>query len=555
MPLFDFGTSSGLAYRHNFNADMARLLQEEAMINNQKAAAEAKAEKLGGMMKFGKGFTKHQQQNIDLIGNESVAEMGKIINENGGSITNPATYARLNQLSNRMVNNEYTIKAKATEKQYEAMSDFLIKNPDLADDPEVNKQLDYWKQFDETGQYDIVDPVTNTKTTMHDFVFRNPINTVNLDEEFSKVVKTKMADKVEFGTPQYGQVPAYFKVSDNNLLAATYSALSDPKVMAAAKKKFEQDENAQKVYSGNIYLWANDMFSKPQALQKTEIVTDLNAYNAARGNGNDKIGIPPQTVRPLINDLNTEAKNSPTKTAQLNPQGLAPILGGAAKADNGDLISTGEYNIVSASGNDTIPNVKLESVMVKPDNIIHHISDDKAYIETTAIIPFKDFKKYTGMEPITGEYDDTNTLFYSPDFDPTEPAQDPMFGSELPFYQTTDRNLKKYGLAQPKAGTLKKGVNGKADKYGFDIVTYGAGDNAKDYISMKVRKYFDPRSDAVNSSYADAIGVTQSNPNNQYVYQGGGGGENAVPAGGIPKYNATGQLIGYELGGKKFKFQ
>lgn len=453
-PLFDFGTSSGLAYRHNFNADMARLLQEEGMINNQKAAAEAKAIKYGDELKFATGYTPYFQSKIDEVANNNIVQIGKLLHENGNNpAASPMVWAQYKQLANQIGNNEWTVKSDAAKKEYEKFTSFLAENPDMMTDPDVQKQLDEWKQFKETGTVTKFDNNGNAVREMNDFVFINPLSKIDLNTEAQKFMsKIKPSDLVTTPTNAKGHYLATPVPSEKDLMAATIATLSDPKTRKVAEKEFNDPSNeaVAKQFNGNLNKWFSEVYMKPNQVDNSQILLDQNMADArkqAMWQGTYGQAKPTPEVKPQLSIAYEAGLKSSTGTAPLTAKGASVLLGETSVGpEPGTIVASGTYNFNGQP-------VSMAGVVMTPVPVLKAGANKQAQIDAMAQLDAKAFEAVTGTKVYYSPGDPNNLIEFT-GYEP-EPNQTRFFALDA-------ADAEKYGVKPPKEGTITITPKGQA---------------------------------------------------------------------------------------------
>lgn len=408
MALLEFGTSSGLAYRHNFNADMNRLLQEEQMINKARESSEAKAIKYGDEMKFATGFTPYYQKMIDGVANENIKAIGKLLHENGNNpAASPMVWSEYKRLANAIGNNEWTVKSDLAKLEYGKAIDFYAKEPDMQNDPSYNKFMNEWAEFKETGKITKVNPITGETYQQDDFVFVNPISTVDLN----KIAETSMANAPATQGSASKTVAGHnllsASVSDAEMMRIARADLGNPKNLAAAKQIFmSQDEEIQKQYYGNVYNWYKDTYLNPKKTQTSDWKLNPAYYPGSNKSSQNKPEI--ETVKQLaVAYKQAEEKG----VAPLTIQSTAYLLGGnPEKIINGKTTVSGVY--LTEDGSD----VELKGINVIPVPGIKN-TDNGIVVSGNAIVEPEKYMEIKGDTLYYGPGDTKNQIdFYDPKY-------------------------------------------------------------------------------------------------------------------------------------------
>lgn len=455
MPLlFDFGTSSGLAYRHNFNADMARLLQEEGIINNQKAAAEAKAMKYGDELKFSTGYTPYFQSKIDEVANNNINQIGKLLHENGNNpAASPMVWAQYKQLASQIGNNEWTVKSEAAKKEYEKFTGFLAENPDMMTDNDVQKQLNEWKEFKETGSVTKYDDKGEATHKLNDFVFINPLSKVDLNTEAQKfMAKIKPTELVTTATNAKGHYLATPVPSEKDLMAATIATLSDPKTRKVAEKEFNDPSNeaVAKQFNGNLNKWFAEVYMKPNQVTNSQILLDQNMADArkqAMWQGTYGQPKPTPEVKPQLLNAYEAGLKSPTGQAPLTAKGAGVLLGETSVGpEPGTIVASGTYNFNGQP-------ISMAGVVMSPVPALKAGANNQGQIEAVAQLDAKSFEAVTGTKVYYAPGDANNLVeFTGYEIEPNKAR----------FWHLDAADIEKYGAKPPKEGTITITPKGQA---------------------------------------------------------------------------------------------
>lgn len=429
--LFDYGTSSGLAYRHNFNADMARLLQEEGMINNQKAAAEAKAMKYGDEMKFATGYTPYFQSKIDEVANNNIVQIGKLLHENGNNpAASPMVWAQYKQLANQVGNNEWTVKSDAAKKEYEKFTTVLAEKPNLMGNKSIQKQLGYWEEFKEKGEYYLRDDQGNPTHRMTDFVFRNPISDVDVNKLFVDAAKNieVQPKAVPITSSIVGIIPEY---SDAAISAQARGLLADDVNSEAIKQGFDAlTPEQQMMYgNGNIQSFVEEqirnntkkdyipMYDQSAIQREKGQIQKENTYDTWLRKQRESAST--NYIKKAAEEAKAKTKSGiPGSVVLASEDAAAKLINANQKDANGHYVLDGNFKFINSIGpglsgnaNTAILNgstVKLQAVSADVKKELKHYwgpsdadptkMEEKYYVEATAFIPDGEFNSKMGIK-------------------------------------------------------------------------------------------------------------------------------------------------------------
>ena len=275
MP-FDYGISSGLAYKHNFNEDIDRLYKDEYLIRQKKRQAEEDAKTLGNKLKFGNVSSPWHRRQLDAFTEKTLKDIGTIVDQNPNWQSNAMLWGQVNRLSDSLSNNWIVADDARHKTERDALLKFVHDNPNAYKLPEVQKQFDELKAYESY----------NGDGKPNDFIFRNPLSKYNLMEEAGKAAKYIQPSKInmktvgDFGVPQYEYDPAeietYVNVFENSV-----------KNKLGLQRDFDALPEADKAKYGNAHNYGKSVFEsmlptqgEPRNLPKEEKGT------GTRWNGN-----------------------------------------------------------------------------------------------------------------------------------------------------------------------------------------------------------------------------------------------------------------------------
>lgn len=151
VPIMEYGGKHGLAYRHDWNA--AAQLQWEKADREQrdKANATAKMKNLADDMKYATVNNEFDAGELKSFSDAKSKEIGKLILQHPDWETNPAVYMEYRKLTHELQDNDIIRRATRFDQQAKSLYDFIQKNPDMADDPDIKQQLSQVEQYRQYG--------------------------------------------------------------------------------------------------------------------------------------------------------------------------------------------------------------------------------------------------------------------------------------------------------------------------------------------------------------------------------------------------------------------
>lgn len=180
MPFLDFGLSSGLAYKHNFQQDIANEQNLQQLDRQARIDAENKAKLFADEFKFGEATTDYNKQKLKEYSESVIKDIGKFINDNPDYRTNPMKYAQYRQKTQSLLNNDWTkndMNFQGMQKEY---AKHLAQHPEDVDRPEIIRMADQIKNYKATGD------IYGKQGENNQFEFSPPKPYVDLNSEAQK---------------------------------------------------------------------------------------------------------------------------------------------------------------------------------------------------------------------------------------------------------------------------------------------------------------------------------------------------------------------------------
>lgn len=181
MALLSFGATAGLAYRHNWEAEMQRQAFNEQADRQAKLDAENKAMMLGDKLQFAHASNTWDNKLLKEFSENRIKEIGKFATENPNFMNDAGLWAQFNQMSDELTNNDIVSRSLRVQQNYDSLVGYLQQNPGAENDPAVQQQL---TEYDNYIKFGSVDGVTQNGK---EFMFRNP------DEQFDPLARTAEA--------------------------------------------------------------------------------------------------------------------------------------------------------------------------------------------------------------------------------------------------------------------------------------------------------------------------------------------------------------------------
>lgn len=217
MALLSYGLGEGLAYRHDFNADMNRAQNNELLDQQAKINAENRAAILGSQLQAKHLETTWDNQQLKAYVEAQTKEIGKFVGENPDYAMNPLLQSKYQQMMNGLTDNEYVRNSMNANTNYGLLTKYIADNPGSEAHPDIQAQLQAYDNYNKTGSTDGIS--SNGKK----YVFAAPDTfdpTVSIGAVYGKL---KPEEKYVGG---HGLGATETKVSDQALKATAASMLT-----------------------------------------------------------------------------------------------------------------------------------------------------------------------------------------------------------------------------------------------------------------------------------------------------------------------------------------
>lgn len=149
--LLDFGLSSGLAYKHNFQQDIANAQRNEMLDRQARIDAETKTRLFADEFKFGEATTDYNKQQLKAYTEKLIPEIGKFVNDNPDYRTNTMKYALYKQMTGQLLKNKWVdndMKFQGMQKEY---AKHLAEHPEDVNLPEIQAMASQIEKYKRTG--------------------------------------------------------------------------------------------------------------------------------------------------------------------------------------------------------------------------------------------------------------------------------------------------------------------------------------------------------------------------------------------------------------------
>lgn len=181
MALLSFGATAGLAYRHNWDAEIQRQLMNEQADRQAQMDAQNKAMILGDKLKMAHASNTWDNKALKEFSENRIKEIGRFAAENPNFQNDAGLWAQFNSMSDELTNNDIVYRSLRIQQNYESLVGYMQQNPGAENDPAIQQQL---TEYDNYVKYGSVDGITENGK---EFMFRNP------DEQFNPLAATAEA--------------------------------------------------------------------------------------------------------------------------------------------------------------------------------------------------------------------------------------------------------------------------------------------------------------------------------------------------------------------------
>lgn len=172
MAFLNYGTTAGLSYVHNWDAEMQRQNYNEQADRQARIDAENKAKMLGDKLAFDHLSNTWDNKLMKEFAEGRIQEIGKFIAENPNYESDAGLWAKFNQMSGELTNNDIVSRSMRIQQNYESLVGYMQQNPGAENDPAIQAQLTEYDNYVKYGS------VNGIPTDGKEFIFRNP------DEQF-----------------------------------------------------------------------------------------------------------------------------------------------------------------------------------------------------------------------------------------------------------------------------------------------------------------------------------------------------------------------------------
>jgi hypothetical protein len=152
--MINFGIGEGLAYKHDFNADMNRLQTNQILDDQAKINYENQVSLLGDQLqaKHLETTWDNEQQTVFLEG--KVKELGTFVMQNPDYRSQPLLMRQYKTMMSEMQDNDFVRNSMNANTNYGMLVDYIAKNPGSENAPDIQAQLQAYENYNTTGSAD-----------------------------------------------------------------------------------------------------------------------------------------------------------------------------------------------------------------------------------------------------------------------------------------------------------------------------------------------------------------------------------------------------------------
>lgn len=182
----DFGYYNGLAVKTNLSDQIGDYQRHDLMMKQNKALAESKAQIFSDSVKYNTASNLFDHQKIDEYNKPIVKQIGAFYKENPDALYNPDKRVMLDQMKKSLLDNEHTLRGKASDDNFKALNADL---QEIAKNPSQHNQLAYQKLLEQKENYlkygNQLGLEASQKEGFKPFVYQKPADFIDLSKKGS----------------------------------------------------------------------------------------------------------------------------------------------------------------------------------------------------------------------------------------------------------------------------------------------------------------------------------------------------------------------------------
>ncbi len=335
----EFGTTKGLAYVHNWDAQAARTMSLFEADQKMAAQTKAEAEKLADDFTLGKVYTDRGRQKLNEFSNETFAKIGEFAAKNKNWQYDPALRGQMKMLTNSLRENDIVAAEENSEQGRQQMIKDMA-NPDNGLDQEDFEDMklryeNYKLTGNQSGKLD---------GTIEPFTYFAP-------KPFDAAAKAKeILDLTEASTSLYTGPDGYDYETTTRTPAALHSAATNALAGPDGKRwqrEFERGKAKGLIGDPDAHSMLLRMFTNYNGnIKKREINWKVKADYEARassGSGSED---------PLINPFNEHILDPLSTTGKAVTQDMAKLYNTVYDKEKPTLAITGSPRLKTARDED-----------------------------------------------------------------------------------------------------------------------------------------------------------------------------------------------------------
>lgn len=352
------GVLEGLAYKHDWNTQLALNAANEQADNEAKQNAAAKAQFYGNQLAVKTLNTRYDNQQLKTYAEGQLKEIGKYAMANQDLEYNPVKWGEFQGMMNSLSDNEWVTRSVNATNQYSALIKYINEHPGAENDPSIQAQMSEWKNYNDTGSVDGV------STNLKGFYFRDPASQFDsqgaIADAFGKLKAQESYDPNGVGIGATKK-----EVSAGELQATAIGLLTGPNGFNF-KTQWNSDPNLQSFYGNDIMSW---LTKTGKSYTESDVTagrvfapSEMGASSSSSG------GTGADAYSPFYNDIGNMPAWSPTflpNSSSIIPiqDGKLNLNGGAIRITMADANGNQSFNVLKSYGTQPLAATSLNRVM------------------------------------------------------------------------------------------------------------------------------------------------------------------------------------------------
>lgn len=312
MPLFgglDFGIAQGLAYRHDFQADIRNRLSQEQVDRQSRIDAENRAKLFGEELETTAVSNPWDNKLLQDLYQKKFTEIGQFVSENPDFRQDPGLFIQYDNMTRGLLDNEIVQRAMRYESQNKLLSKYVSETEGAKDDPHIQEML---KQ---SGNYSSLGSSDGITGNGREFTFTAPSEQIDVVRELQAIGNRFKEQKFQFNSALGG----IEGTADKNAIAASArGAMNDPRLKQSILDRFASDSKAGVTNAATPLDYVKEVITSgtPTSFKpiRTSGASKTGWYNALLGSGQSPwkhdiqnksraTGIPQQALQKALGDI------------------------------------------------------------------------------------------------------------------------------------------------------------------------------------------------------------------------------------------------------------